>query len=103
MRSQASRQRLRRLFRIGRTSLLIGMLFLAASIVLGGIIESALEGQRIGEVLRESLAIGGWVALWRPLEIFLYDWWPIRSDRKLYDRLSAMPIRVSYTTSDDGH
>ena len=22
--------------------------------------------------------IGGWVALWRPLEIFLYDWWPIR-------------------------
>jgi hypothetical protein len=103
MRSQASRQRLRRLFRIGRTSLLIGMLFLAASIVLGGIIESALEGQRIGEVLRESLAIGGWVALWRPLEIFLYDWWPIRSDRKLYDRLSAMPIRVSYTASEAGH
>jgi hypothetical protein len=102
MRSQASRQRLKRLFKVGRTSLLIGMLFLAASFGLGGIIESALEGQRIGEVLRESLAIGGWVAMWRPLEIFLYDWWPIRSERKLYDRLSAMPVRLTYAGSQNG-
>ena len=100
MRSQASRQRLRRLFRVGRTSLLIGMLFLAMSFGLGEIIESTLEGQRIGELLRESFAIGGWVALWRPLEIFLYDWWPIRSERKLYDKLSAMPVRISYADSE---
>lgn len=96
MRSLASRQRLKRLFKVGRTSLLIGTLFLAGSLGLGGIIESALEGQRIGEVLRASLAIGGWVAMWRPLEIFLYDWWPIRAERQLYDKLSAMPVRVSY-------
>jgi hypothetical protein len=100
MRSQASRQRLKRLFKVGRTSLLIGMLFLAVSFGLGEIIESALEGQRFGEVLRESLAIGGWVAMWRPLEIFLYDWWPIRSERKLYDKLSAMPVRISYADSE---
>ncbi len=100
MRSQASRQRLKRLFQVGRTSLLIGMLFLAASFGVGGIIESALEGQRIGELLREGLAIGGWVAMWRPLEIFLYDWWPIRSERKLYDKLSAMPVRISYADSE---
>jgi hypothetical protein len=96
MRSQASRQRLKRLFKIGRTSLLIGLLFLAVTFALGEIIESALEGQRIGELLRVSLAIGGWVAMWRPLEIFLYDWWPLRSERKLYDRLSAMPVRIRY-------
>jgi len=28
--------------------------------------------------VRESLLVGGAVAPWRPLEIFLYDWWPIR-------------------------
>jgi hypothetical protein len=78
------------------------MLFLAASFGLGRIIESALEEQRIGEVLRESLAIGAWVAMWRPLEIFLYDWWPIRSERKLYDRLSAMPVRLTYAGSQNG-
>ncbi len=102
MRSQASRQRLRRLFKVGRTSLLIGMLFLAMSFGLGEIIESTLEGQRIGELLRESFAIGAWVAMWRPLEIFLYDWWPIRSERKLYDRLSAMPVRITYADSKAG-
>lgn len=37
--------------------------------------------------------------MWRPLEIFLYDWWPIRSERKLYDRLSSMPVLVNYADS----
>ena len=31
----------------------------------------------------ESLLIGGWRPMWRPLEIFLYDWWPIRAERTL--------------------
>jgi len=50
----------------------------------------------LAEVFRESLLIGGWVAMWRPLEIFLYDWWPIRAEVRLYDRLAAMPVRVVY-------
>ncbi len=41
--------------------------------------------------------IGGWVAMWRPLEIFLYDWWPIRAEARLFDRLSAMPVRLVYS------
>jgi hypothetical protein len=51
------------------------------------------------EGARESLLIGGWVAMWRPLEIFLYDWWPIRPERRLYERLSAMPIRITFKTA----
>jgi len=38
--------------------------------------------------------IGGWVALWRPLEIFLYDWWPIVGQRKTYALLSTLPVSV---------
>jgi hypothetical protein len=34
--------------------------------------------------------------MWRPLEIFLYDWWPIATERKLYDRLSVMPVSVRF-------
>jgi len=96
-RAQASRQRLRQLFRIGRTSLLIGLAFLAVSLLVGDFLAKMLSGG-IGELLRESLLIGGWVAMWRPMEIFLYDWWPIRADAKLDDRLSAMPVRIAYTT-----
>ena len=34
--------------------------------------------------------------MWRPLEVFLYDWWPIRAEAHLFDRLSTMPVRIEY-------
>jgi hypothetical protein len=34
--------------------------------------------------------------MWKPMEIFLYDWWPIRADAALADRLSVMPVGISY-------
>ena len=83
-RRDSTRQRLRQLFRVGRTSLVIGITFLAVSIGVGDFFAKALSGQRAGEILRESLLIGGWVAMWRPLEIFLYDWWPIRAEAKTF-------------------
>ena len=39
--------------------------------------------------MRKSLTLLGWVANWRPIEIFLYDWWPIARRRDLYRRLAA--------------
>ena len=44
----------------------------------------------------EGLLIGGWVAMWRPLEVFLYDWWPISAEARMFDRLAAMPVRLTY-------
>lgn len=95
-RALAYRRRLRELFRVGRTSLLIGLVTLAAAIALGDFLGSLLESSHIGEILRESLTIGGWVSMWRPLEVFLYDWWPIRNEAVLSDRLATMPVRIRY-------
>lgn len=94
----ATRRRLRELFRRGRVSLAIGLTFLTASIAAGDMLASQLRGSHLGGVLSESLLIGGWVAMWRPLEIFLYDWWPVRAKTRLHDRLSAMPVRIVYAT-----
>lgn len=94
-RAVASRRRLRQLLRRGRVSLLIGIVFLGISVGIGGIVEAALADQRLGRVLGESLLIGGWVAMWRPLEIFLYDWWPILAEGQLFDRLGAMPVGIA--------
>jgi len=93
-RADSTRQRLRELFRVGRMSLLIGLIFLAAALAVGSVVADRLPGPRGGALLRESFTIGGWVAMWRPLEIFLYDWWPIRAQAALFDRLAAMPVRV---------
>src|ERR1700737_4216531 len=102
-RALAYRRRLRELFRVGRTSLVIGLVALAAALVLGDFLASLMKGSRFGEIVRESLTIGGWVSMWRPLEVFLYDWWPIRNEVRLSDRLAAMPVRIRYlnaTTPD---
>lgn len=94
-RAERYRQRLRELFRLGRSSLAIGLVALAVAIALGDFLATLIKG-RIGEVLRESLTIGGWVSMWRPLEVFLYDWWPIRNEARLADRLASMPVRIRY-------
>jgi hypothetical protein len=95
-RATATRQRLRELFWRGRVSLAIGLAALAILMLAGDLIEEALPGRRIGELLRESLLIGGWVAMWRRLEVFLYDWWPVRAQMQLYRRLSKAPVRIEY-------
>lgn len=95
-RAQATRRRLRQLLLLGRTSLMIGLVFLALSIIGGELVAGWIGGGRLADVARESFLIGGWVAMWRPLEIFLYEWWPIRAEARLYDRLGAMPVRITY-------
>lgn len=95
-RSLSAERRLSQLFRVGRTSLLIGVVFLGGAVALAGFVTRALGESQISALIRESIVIGGWVAMWRPLEIFLYDWWPILAERKLFDRLSAMPVTITF-------
>jgi len=75
---------------------LIGVVVLAAAIALGDFLSKLMKGSGLGEIIRESLTIGGCVSMWRPLEVFVYDWWPIRNEAKLSDRLAAMPVRIQY-------
>ena len=95
-REVATRRTLRELFRRGRISLVIALAFLAASILVGDWVTGFFAQSRLVQVFREGLLIGGWVAMWRPIEVFLYDWWPIRAEARLFFRLSSMPVRIEY-------
>ena len=92
-RAEMKGRELRQLLRRGRTSLLAGLLFLGVCIVLGVLLGRAAQGA-VSVILKEGLAIAGWVAMWRPLEIFLYDWWPLLEERKLFRRLARMSVRL---------
>ncbi len=102
-RADVTRRKLRQLLRNGRISLLIGLAFLTVSILVGDFVDSMVVGRgfEFGGLVRESLLIGGWVAMWRPLEVFLYDWWPIREEARLQDRLGKMAVRIHYTGVSD--
>jgi hypothetical protein len=82
-----------RLIRQGRTSLLIGLPFLGACLLLSKLLLGG-EAGTWAAVLRESLTIAGWVAMWRPMQIYLYDWWPVRQRGRVYAKLSQMPVEV---------
>jgi hypothetical protein len=101
-RAQATRRQLRRMLRLGRISLVIGLAFLAMAFFVGELIGGFIDQERYSRLIQESLVIGGWVALWRPLEIFLYDWWPIREETRLYDRLSTMNVDLVCTGIEGG-
>ncbi len=97
-RADASGRELRELFRFGRRAALLGLLVLAACLAVGQILVPALGRSGTG-FISESLIIVGWVANWKPIEIFLYDWWPIASRRRLYRRLAAATVELR---ADDG-
>ena len=93
-RALQSRQDLHELFRIGRLSLLIGVLVLLACFGAIRYVSLTYGGNAVAAVTIESLLILGWVANWRPLEIFLYDWWPLRRQIALFKRLADMKVEV---------
>jgi len=78
----------------GRTSLLIGIGFLALCLLIADALTTFATGTFL-KILRESLTIGGWVAMWRPMQIFLYEWWPLMRRGRIYRSLSRAQVQVS--------
>jgi len=92
-RAELTNLEFRALMKQGRFSLLIGLSSLAFCLALS----KALLGAESGtwpSILREGLTIAGWVAMWRPMEIYLYDWWPVRRRSRIYTKLSQVPIEL---------
>jgi hypothetical protein len=100
-RAEMKRRELRHLLRLGRISLGIALPFLGVSVIVGDLVAGSMGARSIAVVLRESLVIGGWVAMWRPIELLLYDWWPVRNDERLFKRLSRMEVRLVTERHED--
>ena len=83
---------LNEMFRIGRRSLAIGVSILIVCLFSAHLAAGYLAEAPFRRMVEESFLILGWVANWRPLEIFLYDWWPLVLRRDLHRRLSAATI-----------
>ena len=92
-RARLTRAELRALLRQGRASLAIGVAFLVACLLLAQFLATVLTGV-VPQLFREGLTIVGWVAMWRPLQIYLYEWWPLLQKQRLYARMSRMPVEL---------
>jgi hypothetical protein len=87
------------LFRTGRRFLIIGLCVLATCLLLASQSQRLLGERVIASLVRESAIVFGWVAIWRPAEIFLYNWWPFQSRRAGFRRLSQAEVEVRWKLS----
>lgn len=92
-RVELGRLEFRHLMQDGRKSLFIGVVFLAACLTMGNLL-MRVGIEAFSTLGRESLTIAGWVAMWRPMEIYLYEWWPLRRRQRILEKLSRMPVEV---------
>ena len=90
-------RRLREHVRRGQMFLGVGLTVLVVFLTLAELTVSLPSGP-LREILREGLVITGWVAMWRPLEILLYDWWPIVDERRHITRILEAPVSIRYDT-----
>lgn len=80
----------------GLIGLAVALAVVMVLIAVAGVVERRLTGT-FGTLLREALVISGWVLMWRPLDVLVYDrigW--LRNRRVLESiRDAAMQVRIS--------
>jgi len=92
-RLQAARRQLRLQRRDARITLAIGLAFLIACTSLRQLVFTLGRGT-LQEIAAEGLLISGWVAMWRPLSLLLYEWWPIQRSRAIFAKLKTVPVEM---------
>lgn len=87
-----ARSDLRTLLRRGWISLVIGMAFLISLVVFSEVVLMRLPTGPASSIMQEGLLIVGWVAMWRPIEVFLFDWWPMAATQRTLRALAGASV-----------
>ncbi|WP_410509583.1 hypothetical protein RSJ42_05030 [Methanosarcina hadiensis] len=85
---------LRRLLQRGRRNLTIAVIFLFLCLLIIRLL-STFENGLLKTMLSEGLLIIGWVAMWEPVNVFLYGWWPVVQKRNIYKKILETDVSVS--------
>ena len=85
--------------RFGRVALAAGLSVLVVLLTIAEIVKAYQTGHG-GEIIREGLVITAWVAMWKPIEVLLYDWWPLVDQRRQIARIVSSEIEVRILTEN---
>jgi len=91
----------RRRLRIGGLALAVAVGVLAGSFWLRSLLINIKE-RTLVQGLEEGLLILGWVAMWRPVEILLFEHWESHLDHTLLKRLASIPIEFVFESDGEG-
>ncbi|MCX6117971.1 MAG: hypothetical protein NT027_10545 [Proteobacteria bacterium] len=84
---------LKSFFKRAQLFMLIGVVFLVACITVAQSISVPNNHGLLG-VLREGIVIFGWVSVWKPIELLLFDWYPLFEKLRLYRKLLKTEVET---------
>ncbi|MFZ8934363.1 MAG: hypothetical protein ACO20H_07470 [Bacteriovoracaceae bacterium] len=90
-----ARKKLRAVINIGFKSLLIGIIFLMGATYISSAFKWPASDNFIWHFLKEGLILLGWVSMWKPINIFLYEWWPLIDLRDAFIFLKEIKVDIS--------
>ncbi len=95
--ARLSQGKMRKRLRVGRYFLVVGLLVLFACLGIAQLIISKHNDTGLAVIAREGFTIIGWVAMWRPIEVFLYDWFPLREKKLYLEKIATLDIDLSFS------
>jgi hypothetical protein len=90
----------RELFRLGWRYLAVGLIVLSMCLLISQLLPAVMGTGSATRIAQEGLIILGWVANWKPIETFLYDWWPLKRRADLYRRIASADVAILATGVD---
>jgi hypothetical protein len=93
----ATERKFRQRLKYGRTALLIGLCFLFINLIIRHLLLQ-MSDLIVPQLIAEALLIIGWVAMWEPITVLLYELWPIIQTKKVYQKVSTMEIDIRPST-----
>ena len=98
--ADSTRRRTRERYRIGQWSLALGIAVFAICMLAREIIGDLYSGPA-PMALDEGLIVLAWIALWLPTEQFVCDIQPLIRERRLFERLAHLRVRVRVDEAGD--
>jgi hypothetical protein len=93
-RLKKSERQLKKVLELGWQSLLISIVFLGLLVFLTLVIIKLLPEGGVSLTFREILIILGWVALWRPADLLLYEWRPFKREVNLFRKIEQCNVEI---------
>lgn len=92
--AEAESKKIRELLRNGRWAASIGFVTWCLCLFLAWHATNILPTRPLTHIVQQSFIMLGWVAMWKPVEILLYDWLPPHRRQRLLERLAAAEVIV---------
>jgi len=91
---ELQRKKLKKIIKRGQFFLFLGIIGLLVCLILSEIVLFYDPNTKIGNFISHGFIIAAWVALWRPIELILYDWWPCLDKIKVFRKLKDVSVVI---------